>query len=176
MRTISYVIDPDGDVELVLREPNSHQIIPEIHGNGLATQGKLNEKRLDLIEQIQEGLQDVHDTLHQEPECVRGDSLRSSLALGVLARMVYQHEHADPPFIAPFNGYSVYRSLWLVKECTKPMPQHGSFGPYVPRYIDLNDRRTYPCSIKGRMTPGLEKVEGELCRMPLADFNDSSCS
>ncbi|KAG5747458.1 hypothetical protein H9Q70_009848 [Fusarium xylarioides] len=31
MKIISYVIDPDGDIELILREPNSHQISPGIH-------------------------------------------------------------------------------------------------------------------------------------------------
>ncbi|KAF9779377.1 hypothetical protein IL306_001922 [Fusarium sp. DS 682] len=29
MNSISYVIDPDGDIELVLNEPNCHDIIPE---------------------------------------------------------------------------------------------------------------------------------------------------
>ncbi|KAH7493281.1 hypothetical protein FOMA001_g1794 [Fusarium oxysporum f. sp. matthiolae] len=33
MKTISYVIDPDGYIELVLREPNSHQIIPETYSD-----------------------------------------------------------------------------------------------------------------------------------------------
>ncbi|KAG4265031.1 hypothetical protein FPRO04_00686 [Fusarium proliferatum] len=37
MKTISYVIDPDGDIELVLREPSSHQIIPEIHSDDSST-------------------------------------------------------------------------------------------------------------------------------------------
>lgn len=56
----------------------------------------LNEKRLDLIQQIKDGLQDVHNSLLQESECTQGDHLCPSLTLGVLARMVHQHEHADP--------------------------------------------------------------------------------
>lgn len=37
MKIISYVIDPDGDIELILREPSSHQIIPEIHSDDSST-------------------------------------------------------------------------------------------------------------------------------------------
>ncbi|KAG5767868.1 hypothetical protein H9Q69_001896 [Fusarium xylarioides] len=133
---------------------------------------KLNEKRLDLIEQISDGLEDVQDTLYEEPGCVRGDPLCSSLTLGVLARMLYEYEYAEPPFIAPFDCYSVSTALKLVKECIEPMPQHGNPGPYVPRYIDPYDGRTYPCSIRGRMTPVVEKVEEELSLMRPADFKD----
>ncbi|KAF5720459.1 hypothetical protein FMUND_4281 [Fusarium mundagurra] len=133
---------------------------------------KLNEKRLDLIEQINDGLEDVHDILYEEPGCVRGDSLCSSLTLGVLARMLVQHEHAEPPFIAPFDSYSVSTALKLVKECIEPIPRHGNPGTDVPRYINPYDGRTYPCSIRGRMTPVVEKVEEELYHMRPADFKD----
>jgi len=29
MKSVSYVIDPDGDIELVLNEPNTQNIIPQ---------------------------------------------------------------------------------------------------------------------------------------------------
>ncbi|CVK84797.1 uncharacterized protein FMAN_01724 [Fusarium mangiferae] len=133
---------------------------------------KLSEKRLDVIEQIKDGLQDVHNSLLQESGCVRGDRLCSSLTLGVLGRMVYQYEHAEPPFIAPFDGYSVATALKLVKECIEPIPLHDKSGTDAPRHIDPYDGRTYPCSIRGRMTPVVEKVERELYRMRPADFKD----
>ncbi|RKL46027.1 hypothetical protein BFJ72_g2936 [Fusarium proliferatum] len=135
-------------------------------------EGKLNEKRLYLIQQIKDGLQDVHNSLLQGSECVRGDRLCTSLTLGVLVHMVHQHEHAEPPFIAPFDGYSVATALKLVTECSEPVPRHGNHGTDMPRYIDPYDGMTYPCSIRGRMTPVVEKVEGELYRMRPADFKD----
>ncbi|KAF5251206.1 hypothetical protein FANTH_3641 [Fusarium anthophilum] len=134
------------------------------------TLGKLNEKRLNLIEQINEGLEDIYDTLEVESECVRGDCICSSLTLGVLSRMWHQYEHAEPPFITPFDGYSVSTALKLVKECIEPVPLHDNPGTDVPRYINPYDGRTYPCSIRGRMTPVLQTVERELCRMSPADF------
>ncbi|KAF5609057.1 uncharacterized protein FSUBG_4212 [Fusarium subglutinans] len=131
------------------------------------TLGKLNEKRLELIKQIKDGLQDVHNSLLQESGCVRGDRLCSSLTLGVLVHMIHQHEHAEPPFIAPFDGYSVSTALKLVQECSEPMPRHGN-----PRHIEPYDGRIDPCSIRGRMTPVIQKVEAELYRMRPADFKD----
>ena len=86
--------------------------------------------------------------------------------------MVYQYEHAEPPFIAPFDGYSVATALKLVKECIEPIPLHDKSGTDAPRHIDPYDGRTCPCSIRGRMTPVVEKVEGELYRMRPADFKD----
>lgn len=47
MKAISYVIDPDGDVELVLREPNSHQIIPKIHSDDYSTHTDLPDSDFD---------------------------------------------------------------------------------------------------------------------------------
>ncbi|KAI3574265.1 hypothetical protein IWW34DRAFT_793449 [Fusarium oxysporum f. sp. albedinis] len=126
------------------------------------TLGNLNEKRLDLIEQIKDGLQDVHNTLLEESGCVQGNRICPSLTLGVLVHMVHQHEHAEPPFIAPLDGYSVSTALNLVKECSEPMPLHDNPGTERLTYIDANDGRTYPCSIKGRMTPVLQKVDREL--------------
>ncbi|RKK99031.1 hypothetical protein BFJ71_g6403 [Fusarium oxysporum] len=126
------------------------------------TLGNLNEKRLDPIEQIKDGLQDIHNTLLKESGCVQGDRICSSLTLGVLVHMVHQHEHAEPPFIAPLDGYSVSTALNLVKECSEPMPLHDNPGTESLTYIDANDGRTYPCSIKGRMTPVLQKVDREL--------------
>ncbi|SCV33218.1 uncharacterized protein FFB14_04395 [Fusarium fujikuroi] len=133
---------------------------------------KLNEKRLYLIQQIKDGLQDLHNSLLQGSECVLRDRFCSSLTLGVLVHMVHQHEHAEPPFIAPFDGYSVATALKLVTECSEPVPRHDNHGTDMPRYIDPYDGMTYPCSIRGRMTPVVEKVEGELYRMRPADFKD----
>ncbi|KAI1058491.1 hypothetical protein LB506_001145 [Fusarium annulatum] len=133
---------------------------------------KLNEKRLSLIQQIKDGLQDLHKSLLQGSECVLRDRFCSSLTLGVLVHMVHQHEHAEPPFIAPFDGYSVATALKLVTECSEPVPRHDNHGTDMPRYIDPYDGMTYPCSIRGRMTPVVEKVEGELYRMRSADFKD----
>ncbi|KAF5971425.1 hypothetical protein FBULB1_9229 [Fusarium bulbicola] len=127
----------------------------------------LNEKRLELIKQIKDCLEDVHNSLLQESGCVRGDRLCSSLTLGVLVHMIHQHEHAEPPFIAPFDRYSVSMVLKLVKECSEPMPRHGN-----PRHIEPCDGRIDPCSIRGRMTPVIQKVEAELYRMRPADFKD----
>lgn len=135
-------------------------------------EGKLNEKRLSLIQQIKDGLQDLHKSLLQGSECVLRDRFCSSLTLGVLVHMVHQHEHAEPPFIAPFDGYSVATALKLVTECSEPVPRHDNHGTDMPRYIDPYDGMTYPCSIRGRMTPVVEKVEGELYRMRSADFKD----
>ncbi|CVK83878.1 uncharacterized protein FPRN_01728 [Fusarium proliferatum] len=133
---------------------------------------KLNEKRLYLIQQIKDGLQDLHNSLLQGSECVRGDRFCSSLTLGVLVHMVHQHEHAEPPFIAPFDGYSVATALKLVTECSEPVPRHGNPGTDMPRYIVPYDPMSYLCSIKGRMTPVVQKVEGELYHMRPADFRD----
>ncbi|KAF5972272.1 hypothetical protein FBULB1_8815 [Fusarium bulbicola] len=47
MKTIFYVIDPDGDVKLVLREPNSHQVIPEIHSDDSSNHSDLPESDVD---------------------------------------------------------------------------------------------------------------------------------
>lgn len=128
--------------------------------------------RLDLIEHIKDGLQDVHNSLLQESGCVQGDRLCSSLTLGVLGHMVHQHEHAEPPFVAPFDGYSVATALKLVKGCIQPIPLHDKSGTDAPRYINPYDGRTHPCSIRGRMTPVVQKVEGGLYRMRPADFKD----
>ncbi|KAJ4125993.1 hypothetical protein NW765_001771 [Fusarium oxysporum] len=68
------------------------------------TLGNLNEKRLDPIEQIKDGLQDVHNTLLEESGCVQGNRICSSLTLGVLVHMVHQHEHAEPPSSLPLMG------------------------------------------------------------------------
>ncbi|KAJ4059061.1 hypothetical protein NW756_000363 [Fusarium oxysporum] len=132
----------------------------------------LNEKRLDPIEQIRDGLQDVQNTFLEESGCVQGDRICSSLTLGVLVHTVHQHEHVEPPFIAPFDGYSVSTALNLVEECSEPMPLHDNPGTERLRYVDANDGRTYPCSIKGRMTPVLQKVDRELWGMRPADFKD----
>ncbi|KAF5628783.1 hypothetical protein F52700_7875 [Fusarium sp. NRRL 52700] len=115
---------------------------------------KLNEKRLDLIEQINDGLQNVRNTLLEETGCIQGDRLCSSLTL------------------APFDGYSVSTALKLVKECIEPMPLHGNPGTDVPRYINPYDGRAYPCSIRWKMTPVIANVEEELYRMRPADFKD----
>ncbi|KAH7219419.1 hypothetical protein DER44DRAFT_739568 [Fusarium oxysporum] len=149
----------------------SAQIIPRMLPI-TTTLRKLNEKRLDLIEQINNGLQDVHNTLLKEPGCVQRNRICSSLTLGVLVHMVHQHEHSEPPFIAPFDGYSVSTALNLVKECSEPMPLHDNPGTERLRYIDANDGRTYPCSIKGRMTPVLQKIDRELWGMRPADSKD----
>ena len=76
--------------------------------------------------------------------------------------MVHQHEHSEPPFIALFDGYSVSTAMNLVKECFEPIRLHDNPGTERLRYIDANDGRIYPCSIKGRMTPVLQKVDREL--------------
>ncbi|EXA51563.1 hypothetical protein NW760_006703 [Fusarium oxysporum] len=47
MKTISYVINPDGYIELVLREPNSHQIIPEIYSDDCSTHTDLPNSDFD---------------------------------------------------------------------------------------------------------------------------------
>ncbi|KAH7219420.1 hypothetical protein DER44DRAFT_818863 [Fusarium oxysporum] len=47
MKTISYVIDPDGDIEIVHREPNSHQAIPKIHSDDCSTHTDLPDSDFD---------------------------------------------------------------------------------------------------------------------------------
>ncbi|KAL5616021.1 hypothetical protein FOBRF1_004769 [Fusarium oxysporum] len=156
-------------------------VVVDFKGSTQATAGmlpitttlrNLNENRLDPIEQINNGLQDVHNTLLKEPGCVQRNRICSSLTLGVLVHMVHQHEHSKPPFIAPFDGYSVSTALNLVKECSEPMPLHDNPGTERLRSIDANDGRTYPCSIKGRMTPVLQKIDRELWGMRPADSKD----
>ncbi|KAF5688930.1 hypothetical protein FDENT_4646 [Fusarium denticulatum] len=70
MKTISYVIDPDGDVELVLREPNSHQIIPEIHSDGSSAQGDRPDFQFDNPPAT--GRYTVFDELYAKPTTVTG--------------------------------------------------------------------------------------------------------
>ncbi|KAF5604849.1 hypothetical protein FPCIR_702 [Fusarium pseudocircinatum] len=70
MTTISYVIDPDGDVELVLREPNSHQIIPEIHSDGSSAQGDRPDSEFDNL--LATGRYIVFNELYAKPTTVTG--------------------------------------------------------------------------------------------------------
>ncbi|KAL7762495.1 hypothetical protein ACKLNR_009030 [Fusarium oxysporum f. sp. zingiberi] len=117
------------------------------------TLGNLNEKRLDPIEQIKDSLQDVHNTLLKE------SGLSKAIAFA-------RRSHLVCWFIC------VSTTLNLVKECSEPMPLHDNPVTERLRYIDANDGRTYPCSIKGRMTPVLQKIDMELEGMRPADFKD----
>jgi hypothetical protein len=70
MKTISYVSDPDGDVELVLREPNSHQIIPQIHSDGSSARGDRPDSEFNNPPAT--GRYTIFDQLYAKPTALTG--------------------------------------------------------------------------------------------------------
>ncbi|KAF5598095.1 hypothetical protein FPANT_3859 [Fusarium pseudoanthophilum] len=65
MKTIPYLIDPDGDIELVLSEPNSHRIIPKIHSDDYSTHTDLPDSDFDSPPAT--GPYTVFDELYTKP-------------------------------------------------------------------------------------------------------------
>ncbi|KAF4956616.1 hypothetical protein FGADI_3768 [Fusarium gaditjirri] len=134
--------------------------------------GKLDAKRIELIGQIKEGLEDVRNTLSTETICAAANSYSCPpQTLGSLIQMMREDENdQDSPLISPFHMRSVSRVIKMVQLWPELIPFHCAHKRFDSLFISPNNGEIYPCSIKGRMAPVFDKVEQAIQSLCVADF------
>ncbi|KAG5820172.1 hypothetical protein H9Q74_000717 [Fusarium xylarioides] len=119
---------------------------------------KIEDKRLELINQIVKALYDLLDTLPNSDYFCGWHKFDSptchSIALSILVRELERLESCDPPFEPPFNGHSIMSMIQLVND----IPE--SIAATTEEYDHYHDVSV--CSVRGRMRHVLGDVKAEM--------------
>ncbi|KAL9574133.1 hypothetical protein ACKAV7_001648 [Fusarium commune] len=134
--------------------------------------GKLDDKRIGLLGQIKQGLEDLRNTLSTERfRAARNSYSCPPLTLGSLVQMMHGAENdQDSPLIAPFHMWSVSQVVRMVQLWPKPIPFHHAYKRFGSRFVSPNNGQMYPCSIKGRTVPVFDNFEQAIQNLRFADF------
>ncbi|KAG7422083.1 hypothetical protein Forpe1208_v000298 [Fusarium oxysporum f. sp. rapae] len=134
--------------------------------------GKLDDKRIGLLGQIKQGLEDLRNTLSTERFCAARNSYSCPpLTLGSLVQMMHGTENdQDSPLIAPFHMWSVSQVVGMVQLWPELIPFHHAYKRFGSRFVNPNNGQMYPCSIKGRTVPVFDNVEQAIQNLRFADF------
>ncbi|KAF5720457.1 hypothetical protein FMUND_4279 [Fusarium mundagurra] len=124
-----------------------HQVLP-----------KIEEKRLELINQIVRKLYDLLETLPDSDYSCDwhkfGSPTCASIALSILVRELDRLGSSDRPLVAPFNGYSIMSMIQLVND----IPE--SIAATTEEYDHYHDVSV--CSVRGRMRHVLGAVKADM--------------
>ncbi|KAF5978142.1 hypothetical protein FCOIX_6122 [Fusarium coicis] len=119
---------------------------------------KIEEKRLELLNQIVRKLFDLLDTLRDSDYSCDwhkfGSPTCDSIALSILVRELDRLGSSDHRLVAPFNGYSITSMIQLVND----IPE--SIAATTEEYDHYHDVSV--CSVRGRMRHVLGDVKAKM--------------
>lgn len=119
---------------------------------------KIEEKRLELINQIVRKFYDLLDTLPDSDYSCDwhnfGSPTCDSIALSILVRELDRLGSSDRRLVAPFNGYSIMSMIQLVND----IPE--SIAATTEEYDHYHDVSV--CSVRGRMRHVLGDVKAKM--------------
>jgi hypothetical protein len=110
------------------------------------------------MDSLQEEMVQENGCQHESTDC-------SEISLGILMR---ERHRINPPFVAPFNGYSLDKIVGKIMGFKIPMSPHCAINeePYV-----FHARGNYhPCTTLGRLKPILMETKQAVEGVNVADF------